>query len=116
MGRLSSYAKQRILHLHTTKHKISHIVRILEEEDIPTTRLTVSKFLRRAKETDTQTRILSPKTKLRHEHHAFIDEEMETVLKTTGILTRQTSSKVSFHELVLFQKCYKYKFIKTILK
>jgi hypothetical protein len=77
MGRLSSYAKQRILHLHSTKHKISHIVRILGEEDIPTTRLTVSKFLRRAHEGQQETRNMVQRTKLKLEHLAFIDEEIK---------------------------------------
>ena len=77
MGRLSNYAKQRILQLHTAKHKISHIVRILGEEYIPTTRLTVSKFLRCEKDDKSKKRTTSPKTKLKLEHHAFIDEEME---------------------------------------
>ena len=95
MGRLSTYAKQRILQLHTTKHKISHIVRILDEEDIPTTRLTVSKFLRREKETESQTRTTSPKTKLKLEHHAFIDEEMERNDELTA-----TGKEISISKLI----------------
>ena len=64
MGRLSDYAKQRILHLQRKNHKICEIVKLLANEDIKTTRLTVLKHVRQFR-------------KLQLKHLDFIDGEME---------------------------------------
>jgi transposase len=53
MGRLSTYAKNRILNLRFQKHnKITQIVKALVKEDIKVSRQSVSTFLKRYLETD----------------------------------------------------------------
>ena len=49
MTRLSDYAKTRITLLHEQSYGINEIVRILESEDVHTTRQTVAKFIRKHK-------------------------------------------------------------------
>ena len=77
MGRLSDYAKKRITLLHH-EYKISEIVRILEGEDVHTTRQTVAKFIRKYKGNEVTVRKpIGRKPKLNREHFGFIDQQLE---------------------------------------
>lgn len=73
MTRLSDYAKTRITLLYQ-HHKINEIVRILQSEDVRTTRQTVAKFIRKHKANEvTARKRIGRKPKLDREHFDFID-------------------------------------------
>ena len=79
MTRLSAYTRTRITLLHEQLFKINQIVRILESEDVHTTRQTVAKFIRKHKygnDVTTRKRI-GRKPKLNREHFDFIDHQLE---------------------------------------
>ena len=83
MGRLSRYAQDRILVLRSEQAKVGEIVQKLNEEGIPTTRQTVSRFLRVSSE-GTKTRLntagekqTGKRSKLKKEQLDFINKEIE---------------------------------------
>ena len=74
MGRLSDYAMKRITLLHC-EYKINEIVRILESEDVHTTRQTIAKFFWKCKGNEVTVRKpIGRKSKLNWEHFDFIDQ------------------------------------------
>ena len=83
MGRLSRYAQDRILVLRSQQVKVGDIVQKLNEEGMPTTRQTVSRFLRVSSD-GTKTRLNTEggkqkerKSKLTKEQLDFINKEIE---------------------------------------
>ena len=77
MARLSNYAKKRIALLYW-EYKINGIVRILESEDVHTTRQTVVKFIRKYEGNEvTVKKPIGRKPKLNREHLNFIDQQLE---------------------------------------
>ena len=116
MGRLSRYAQDRILVLRSQQVKVGDIVQKLNEEGMPTTRQTVSRFLRVSSD-GTKTRLNTEggkqkerKSKLTKEQLDFINKEIEKddKINARGIFLGQTASKsfvfiVSF--ILLLQFC-----------
>lgn len=78
MGRLSVYSKQRIMLLHSQNFKLSEIVKSLAAENVQVSRQTVSKFIRKSKQsTITVNKPMGPKPKLDLVHLDFFDAKME---------------------------------------
>ena len=78
MGKLSQYARNRIISLHMANNSIVSIVKILEEDGIKTSRNSVSSFIARYRRTGSidDAQRSGRKPLLREDDKNFIDEKM----------------------------------------
>ena len=95
MPKLSLYARQRVVTLHSAGINRTRIAKLLEEEGIKSSRSAVSLFLSRYQQTSSfkDAKRRGRKSKLNHQHQRFIDYKMKENDELTSEELREKLSK-----------------------